>query len=147
MESTVPRVTADITSSPVGEAAGEAGVGARIGRYIVLSVLGTGAMGVVFAAYDPELDRKAALKLLKHSRNLARAQERLRREAQALARLNHVNVVTVYDVGVHEGHVFVAMEFVEGRTLGEWMNEAGSISWRETLRVFVAAGRGVRPVA
>jgi tetratricopeptide (TPR) repeat protein len=105
-------------------------------------------MGVVLAAYDPELDRKAALKLLKHSADRPKARMRLRREAQALAKLNHANVLTVYDVGVHDGQVFLAMEFVEGRTLFEWMRaEPGSSrSWREVVAVFVAAGRGLAAV-
>ncbi|MCA9657275.1 MAG: protein kinase, partial [Myxococcales bacterium] len=93
--------------------------GARIGRYVILEELGAGAMGVVFAAYDPELDRKVAVKLLKPTSGRGArfdAAARLLREAQALARLSHVNVVGVHDVGLHEGQVFIAMEFVEGVT-------------------------------
>jgi tetratricopeptide (TPR) repeat protein/predicted Ser/Thr protein kinase len=135
------RVAADdeIVSSRVSEL----GVGVRIGRYVVLSVLGSGGMGVVLAAYDPELDRKAALKLLKHSGKVDTARERLRREAQALARLNHVNVVTVHDVGMHEGQVFVAMEFVRGQTLRAWIHQDPPRAWSEVLRVFAAAGEGL----
>src|SRR5262249_4359378 len=78
------------------------------GRYVVLSELGVGAMGAVFAAYAPELDRKVALKLLKpRAGPQAPARARLRREAQALAKLAHPNVVGVHDVGVHEGQLFV----------------------------------------
>ena len=117
-----------------------------IGRYVVLTRLGAGAMGVVFAAYDPELDRKVAIKLLKpHGPDLldgSAGMHRLLREAQALARLNHTNVVGVHDVGVHLGQVFVAMEFVEGMTLSAWL-AAQRRSWREVVRVFTAAGRGL----
>jgi tetratricopeptide (TPR) repeat protein/tRNA A-37 threonylcarbamoyl transferase component Bud32 len=116
--------------------------GDSIGRYVVLSRIGAGAMGVVFAAYDPELDRKVAIKLLQSARgDPAAARARLQREAQALARLNHPNVVAVHDVGVHDDRVFVAMEFVEGRTLGAWMAERRS--WREVVKVFEAGGRGL----
>ena len=94
--------------------------GASLGRYTVLGRLGAGAMGVVYAAYDPELDRKVALRVLRppdgdtldateHSKSLALTRERLLREAQALAKLSHPNVVTVYDVGTVGGDVFIAM--------------------------------------
>jgi tetratricopeptide (TPR) repeat protein/predicted Ser/Thr protein kinase len=115
-----------------------------IGRYVVLSELGAGAMGVVMAAYDPELDRKVALKLLRprHGRDTEAARTRLQREAQALAKLNHSNVVGVHDVGLHDGQVFVAMEFVDGHTLGDWAH-AENKDWREVLGVFQEAGRGL----
>ena len=119
--------------------------GTQIGRYVVLEKLGAGGMGVVYGAYDPELDRKVALKLL-----LPRAkgsvgtkeQQRLFREAQAMAQLNHPNVVAVHDVGEHDGRVFLAIEFVLGRTLTAWLAE-GSRSWRDCLDVFLAAGDGL----
>ncbi|MEM9454812.1 MAG: serine/threonine-protein kinase [Myxococcota bacterium] len=113
----------------------------------MLSRLGAGAMGVVFAAYDPELDRKVALKLLKpHSDDQPSARARFQREAKALARLNHPNVVAVHDEGVYEGQMFLAMEFIVGQTLGEWMKPDSAERprpWREVLRVFEAAGRGL----
>ncbi|EDM76387.1 serine/threonine kinase family protein [Plesiocystis pacifica SIR-1] len=133
----------------------------RVGRYMVLERLGSGAMGVVLAAYDPELDRKVALKLIDTRQpTLDRARARLQREAQALAQLGHPNVVAVHDVGSHEGQLFVAMEFVAGQTLSAWMRlEAASElapdtgedadgprptrPWREVLEVFAAAGRGL----
>lgn len=94
---------------------------ASIGRFAVLGPVRAGGMGQVFSAYDPQLDRRVALKLLHgHGDPVERA--RLVREAQALARLAHPNVVAVHEVGAHEGHVFVAMEFVEGTTLREWMD-------------------------
>ena len=91
--------------------------GGAIGRYLVLSLLGRGGMGEVYAAYDPELDRRVALKLLHVAGGSERARKRLVREARALAKLSHPNVVQVHDVGEHAGDVFVAMELVEGQTL------------------------------
>jgi serine/threonine protein kinase len=117
--------------------------GETIGRYLVLSRLGAGAMGVVLAAYDPELDRKVALKLLKPRGGDRRAaQTRLQREAQALAKLSHANVVGVHDVGLHEHGVFVAMEYVEGQTVGDWL-AAGPHPWKVVLEIFLQAGRGL----
>jgi Tfp pilus assembly protein PilF/predicted Ser/Thr protein kinase len=116
--------------------------GTLIGRYVVLSLLGRGGMGVVVAAYDPELDRKVALKLLRpRGRSTGSDRTRLQREAQALAKLDHPNVVGVHDVGIHDEQLFVAMEFVDGRTLGAWL--AGVKPWREVVRVFAAAGLGL----
>ncbi|HET6585514.1 MAG TPA: serine/threonine-protein kinase, partial [Nannocystaceae bacterium] len=119
--------------------------GVAIGRYLVLSRIGAGGMGVVYAAYDPELDRKVALKLLRTDAPAGAdsdAPRRLQREAQALARLDHPNVVAVHDVLDYEGRIVLAMEFVEGDTLGSW-RKARPRSWREILEVFVAAGRGL----
>jgi tetratricopeptide (TPR) repeat protein len=119
--------------------------GAAVGRYVVLGKLGSGAMGVVYTAHDPELDRKVALKLLRPrggAEQLAKGRLRLLAEAQALARLSHPHVVAVHDVGEHEGQVFVAMEFVEGRTLSAWIGQGGH-AWPEVLEVLVQAGRGL----
>jgi tetratricopeptide (TPR) repeat protein len=120
--------------------------GAAVGRYVVLGLVGRGGMGDVYAAYDPELDRKVALKLLHASGAAMESQERSRarllREAKAIARLSHRNVVVVHDAGTIEDRVFVAMEFVEGQTLAAWM--AGKTRpWREIRDVFLAAGRGL----
>jgi tetratricopeptide (TPR) repeat protein/predicted Ser/Thr protein kinase len=116
-----------------------------VGRYVVLDQVGAGAMGVVLAAYDPDLDRKVALKLLKtHDDGTGTARKRLQQEAQALAKLDHPNVVAVHDVGVHDGRVFLAMEFVSGQTLREWLTEPnGPRARSDVLRVFAAAGRGL----
>jgi tetratricopeptide (TPR) repeat protein len=114
----------------------------RVGRYEMRSVLGAGAMGIVYAGYDPELDRPVALKVLLADRGEPDDEGRLQREARAMARLSHPNVVTVYDVGSVGGQVFVAMELVEGRTLTVWLREA-SRAWPEILEVFVGAGRGL----
>ncbi|MEX1366274.1 MAG: protein kinase, partial [Nannocystaceae bacterium] len=124
--------------------------GDLVGRYVVLDQLGEGGMGVVYAAFDPELERRVALKLVKpepgfSSRGSA-GQPRLLREAQALAKLTHPNVVSVYDVGAWQQSVFVAMEFVDGETAAQWIrrrHEHGLPSWREVLSVFVPAGRGL----
>ena len=94
-------------------------------------------MGVVYAAYDQRLDRRVALKLLRRAAATTDARARLLREAQALARLSHPNVVAVHDVGeTDDGHVFIAMELVEGQNLREW--RARAQSWREIVDVFIA---------
>lgn len=116
-----------------------------IGRYRVLDQLGKGGMGVVYSAYDPELDRKVALKLIYGEidvERLHRSQELLRREAQALAKLAHPNIVAIHDVGVHGGQVFVAMEFVAGRTMRQWWEEHDP-DWQDVLMAMVQAGRGL----
>jgi tetratricopeptide (TPR) repeat protein/tRNA A-37 threonylcarbamoyl transferase component Bud32 len=121
----------------------------QIGRYIVLGRLGAGAMGEVLAAYDPRLDRKVAVKRIHPGGgSLEAARIRLEREAQALAKLDHRNVVKVHDVIVHDGSVFVAMEFVEGQTLGEWMRgeDGRPRHWREIVPVFEAFGAGLAAV-
>ncbi|MCA9698576.1 MAG: serine/threonine protein kinase, partial [Myxococcales bacterium] len=119
-------------------------LGRRVGRYVILEELGAGAVGQVFAAYDPQLDRKVALKRLqsKARKRRAVAESRLRREAQALARLNHVNVVTVHEVAVYDGQLYIVMEYVAGQTLRAWLERPRD--WREVLRVFTAAGRGLQ---
>lgn len=120
--------------------------GDSLGRLEVGEILGRGAFGVVVAAYDPELKRKLAIKLLKpevfESNSGRDAHKRLLREARAMAKISHVNVVTVHDIGTVDGQVYVAMEFVEGGNLGHWLAEAER-SWQEILDVFVQAGRGL----
>ncbi len=135
----------DAVSMPAGEERTDGtgiGAGSRLGRYVILYRLGSGGMGVVFAAYDPELDRKVAIKLVRMETDSPAAREALRREAQAMARLSHPNIVAVHDVG-GEGHdVFLAMDLIDGLTLDEWL-KLEKRSWREVLRVFVQAGRGL----
>jgi serine/threonine protein kinase len=114
--------------------------GDAVGRYVAIRPLGAGGMGVVFAAYDPELDRKVAIKLL-HSHQES-GHRRLLREARALARLSHPNVVAIHDVGEHAGRVFPSMEFVDGRTLRDWL-AAAPRGPREVLEVFIPAARGL----
>ncbi|HWB80900.1 MAG TPA: serine/threonine-protein kinase [Nannocystaceae bacterium] len=113
----------------------------RIGRYAVIERIGEGAMGVVYAAFDPELSRKLAIKVLHRTQEPEAARQRLVREAQALARLSHPNVVQIYDVGTHDNSVWVAMELAEGGTLRQWL--ATPRSWREALSALQQAGRGL----
>jgi tetratricopeptide (TPR) repeat protein len=116
--------------------------GRAIGRYLLLSILGEGGMGTVYTAYDPKLDRKVALKVLRGGVG-EHMQTRLLREAQAMARLPHPNVVPVHDVGTEGAQVFIAMELVEGTTVAEWVQERKR-PWREIVRVFREAGRGLQ---
>jgi predicted Ser/Thr protein kinase len=118
-------------------------VALRIGRFTVIRRVGMGGMGEVFAAYDEQLDRRVAVKLLRGGRDEERLRGRVLREAQAMARLSDPNVAQVYDVGVHEGRVFVAMEFVDGPTLAQWLRLARR-SQAEILDVFCQAGRGLQ---
>ncbi len=126
---------------PVTDRLDRLGPGATLGRYVVLEKIGAGGMGVVYAAYDRELGRKVALKVL-HGRGDDLSRQRLVREAQAMAKLAHPNVVTVHDVGEHEGHTFIAMEFIEGQSLDRWLAGAPR-DWREIVGVFLQAGRGL----
>ncbi|MBL9104525.1 MAG: serine/threonine protein kinase [Myxococcales bacterium] len=117
----------------------------RIGRFTAVRQLGSGAMGVVYMAYDEQLDRKVAIKLLQGRPQAGHAslgQARLLREAQAMAHVSHPNVAAVYDVGPFEDQVFVAMEFVEGKTLAGWLAERER-PWREVVEMFAQAGRGL----
>ena len=127
----------------MGLPAGALTPGKRVGRYQILERVGRGGMGEVYAAYHPDLDRKIALKVVHEAgADTADRQARLLREARSIARLSHPNVVTVYDAGTVADHVYVAMEFVDGQTIDRWL-AASPRSWREILKVFVAAGRGL----
>jgi tetratricopeptide (TPR) repeat protein len=145
-----PTVTSGDETEPGGAtlylAAAELPHGTRVDRYLVLSKLGAGGMGVVYDAYDPELDRRIALKLVRDGDEpSARSRhERLLREARTMAQLEHPNVIRVYDAGTtpvdnREG-VFVAMELVRGQRMGAWCRHRPQ---REILRALVAAGRGL----
>jgi len=114
--------------------------GELVDRFSILHPLGSGGLGDVLAAYDPELDRRIALKFLRAPKRQGTA--RLLREAQAMARLRHPNVITVYDVGVDAGEVFIAMELVEGQTLATWLHERAR-PWTEVRDAMVEAGRGL----
>jgi serine/threonine protein kinase len=119
-------------------------VGEQIGRFVILSKIGEGGMAVVHAAYDPELDRKVAIKVLRGDSQGERQSlglARMLREAQAMARLNHPNIVQVYEVGSIGKEVFIAMEFIQGRTLRVWLQTRPS--WREVVQVFLQAGEGL----
>ena len=126
----------------VGGARDELAPGVAIGHFVIERKVGAGGMGEVYAAHDPRLDRRVAIKVLRPTSRAADAATRLVREAQALAKLAHPNVVAVYEVGEADGRVFLAMQFVEGETLGEHLARARP-RWDEVLRLYVAAGRGL----
>lgn len=115
----------------------------RIGRFVILRVLGEGGMGIVYSAYDEQLDRKVAVKFLYRSKSEPGARRaRALPEAQAMARVSHPNVLQVYEVGEVSGQVFIAMEFVEGMTLANWQSQSER-TWEEILSVYRAAGQGL----
>jgi tetratricopeptide (TPR) repeat protein len=118
----------------------------NLGRYILLQRLASGGMGVVYVAYDPELDRKVALKLVRSdvpSDALARiVRARFVREAQAMAKVSHPNVVPIYDVALLGDRVFLAMELVEGQNGRSWLQTAHP-SPKEALAMYLQAGRGL----
>jgi len=118
--------------------------GTRVGRYELGPPLGRGASGVVCEAWDPELRRDVAIKLVDPSllSHPKRAQARLSREAKALARVHDPHVVRVFDVGTWRGRVFIAMERLDGGTLDDW-RRAQPRSWKQVVSRWVAAGRGL----
>jgi tetratricopeptide (TPR) repeat protein/predicted Ser/Thr protein kinase len=139
-------LVADAFQSATVEGPRILGPGTTLDRYVVLEAVGAGAMGVVYAAYDPELGRKVALKVLRPdpladspSRG---ARRRLLREAQALAKLSHPHVIAIHDVGTLDGEIFLTMEFIEGGTLGGWL-ASGKRSWRAVLELLRQAGEGL----
>lgn len=113
----------------------------QIGRYRLMEQVGSGGMGVVYRAHDESLDRTVALKLLRAEIDTNTGTERLQREARSMAKISHPNVVTVFDVGVFEGAVFVAMEFVDGATLRAWLDQARSVG--DILATIRQAGEGL----
>ncbi len=127
---------------------GQAALPTVVGRFEILRSVGRGGMGAVYAAHDPQLDRKVALKLLHNDRGGGGSgpTEGLLAEARALARLNHANVVTVYETGVHDGALFLAMEFLDGGTLAAWAREHPArtrTDARATVRLYLRAGAGL----
>jgi hypothetical protein len=117
----------------------------QIGRFLVRSRLGAGGMGVVYAAHDPTLDRAVAIKLIRATRGGLHDSEdtgRLLREAQALAKLSHPNVVSVYEVGRLDDQIYLVMELVRGHDLGRWLGKEPR-SWDQILDVYCEAGRGL----
>ena len=148
----LPGMGAGDASAAAGPGAGpgagiegdDALIGTTVGRYRVLARLGAGGMGVVYRALDPVLDRTVALKVLPPLDEPRRTvlESRLRREAQALARLDHPNALAVYDVGIARASLFVAMQFVDGTTLDHAIAEP-ALPPRRILALYVAAGRGL----
>lgn len=119
--------------------------GDQINRYLIVRRVGSGAMGEVYEAYDTDLERKVALKILRAPANTdGDAPARWLREARALARLSHANVIKVHDVGEWAGARWIAMEFVDGQTLRSWASQPRS--WREVLAVLRASAHGLGAV-
>ncbi|HVG62051.1 MAG TPA: serine/threonine-protein kinase [Hyalangium sp.] len=154
MESSSPAKAAS-SGSASSEASGEPrrsgeeglpGRGDSMGRFLILERVGKGGMGVVYAAWDPDLGRRVAIKLLRtdkpHAEGRAVAQARLLREAQAMARVSHPHVISIFDVSTLGEDVFLAMEYVDGSNLRKWLKEQPR-PWRKVLDVFLAAGRGL----
>ncbi len=115
--------------------------GTLLGRYVIVDQLGAGGMATVYVAYDAQLARRVAIKVLRPDSRDPDAHARMLREAQAMARLSHRNVLAVHDVGSFGGGVFIATEYVEGQTLKAWL--AQPRGWREILAVLASAGRGL----
>ncbi|HSK04117.1 MAG TPA: serine/threonine-protein kinase, partial [Kofleriaceae bacterium] len=111
----------------------------KLGRYHLLEMIGAGGMGVVWGAFDPELDRRVAIKLVKTE--LSAARERILAEGKALAKLSHPNVVSVYDVGVVDDQIYIVMEWVRGRNLRAYCREPRTV--RELVAIYRAAGEGL----
>lgn len=119
--------------------------GDQIGRFRVGRVLGRGGMGLVVAATDDDLDRTVAIKIVRPSGDGStspRSRQRLLREARSMARISHPNVITVHEVGTVGDDIFLAMEFVDGGTLDDWIAEADR-EWSAIVRAWLAAGRGL----
>jgi len=118
--------------------------GSKLGRYVVVELRGAGGMGVVYAAHDPELDRKVALKVLHPGLGLPGAERaaRMEREARAIARLAHPNVVAIFDTGSHDDTAFIAMELVEGGSVDSWLR-AEPRPWSEVLAIYLQAAAGL----
>ena len=116
----------------------------QVGRFELRDRLGSGGFGVVYLAFDRDLDREVALKLGRADRSAgaARDRDRMLREARAMARLAHPNVVPVYEVGLHESRVYVAMERVAGTTVRTWL-AAARPTWQRIVEIYVQAGRGL----
>lgn len=117
--------------------------GDLVGRYVVLGIIGAGGMGIVYLAYDPELDRRVALKVLRSEfSHLDTVGPSLLQEAKSMAQLSDPNVCTVYEVGASKGAVFIAMEYIDGETMSDWL-ESRPRTWKDIVEVMVQAGRGL----
>jgi predicted Ser/Thr protein kinase len=113
----------------------------RLGRFELLETIGEGGMGVVYRARDEVLSRDVAIKMVRGTPSGER-RTRLLREAQAMAKLSHPNLVTIYDAGIEDGDVYLCMELVRGRSLSQWLDQE-TRSFSEILQVYLAAGRGL----
>ncbi|MEO7733136.1 MAG: serine/threonine-protein kinase [Kofleriaceae bacterium] len=124
-----------------GPASTELVPGASVGKYRLDRVLGAGGMGVVWAAFDPDLERPVAIKVLRSLDSVDTLRTRLLREARAMARLKHPNVLTVYEVGTDRNRDYIAMELIDGADLDGWL--ATKPARPEIVAALVAAGRGL----
>src|SRR5947209_6280876 len=113
----------------------------RFGRYRVERTLGEGGMGTVYAAFDAELQRKVAVKVLRRTHDRNRRCDRAVREARAMALLSHPNIVVVHEVGTDPDHEFIVMELIDGTTLADWL--ATNPARDDVIEAFVEAGRGL----
>jgi hypothetical protein len=133
------RSTVSGAPAPTGPTIAPPSMPAQVGRYQVRRTLGHGAMGVVYAAWDPELEREVAVKLVRGQS--AGGAARLAREARAMAQVRHPAVIVVHDAGVLDGEVFVVMELVAGGTLADWL--ATKPAWRDVIARARLAGAGL----
>ncbi|MCA9686176.1 MAG: protein kinase, partial [Myxococcales bacterium] len=138
--------TRDLPDDATGAAPESLSPGSAIARYQVIRKLGAGAMGVVYLAYDRQLERNLAIKLMLPNAHHRHATARLVREARGLARLSHPNVVSIFDIGSHAGSLYIAMEYVPGQTLRKWLKAEPKPAWTETLAVLLQAGRGLAAI-
>jgi serine/threonine protein kinase len=133
-------------SAALGEDTDALAPGTRVGRYVVERRIGRGGMGAVYAANDPDLNRRVAVKVLRAEMLSTEARQqmgtRLLREAQAMARLCHPDVIIVYDVGTFRDQLFVAMEYVDAGTLRQW-RAAKHRTYAEMLAIYERAGSGL----
>src|SRR3569623_1020509 len=139
-----PDSTLDMPQAEVVAAGSDIVAGAAIGHFRVRRKLGAGGMGVVLEAEDADLGRRVALKLVRTEADTPQYRDRLLREAKAMARLEHPNVVRVYEGGSDRGRLFIAMEFVDGVTLTVWLQERRA--WREVVAMFQQVGAGLAAV-
>ncbi|MEM7159394.1 MAG: serine/threonine-protein kinase [Myxococcota bacterium] len=136
-----PTVSSDGEHAPIAPVTLQ--TGSRLGRYVVLDPVGSGGMGVVYGGYDPEIDRKVALKLVRVARDdEGQHRKRLLQEARAMGQLAHPNIVAVYDVGTSDAGVFVAMEFIDGLTLHAWQRTEPR-RWSEIIEIYRQTGLGL----
>ena len=139
-----PDSTLDMPQADIVAASSDIVPGAALGHFRVRRKLGAGGMGVVLEAEDADLGRRVALKLVRTEADTPQYRDRLLREAKAMARLEHPNVVRVYEVGSDRGRLFIAMEFVDGVTLTVWLQERRG--WRDVVAMFQQVGAGLAAV-
>lgn len=116
----------------------------RLGRYQIREIIGEGAMACVYRAFDPEINRSLAIKLLKAQLRLdGEYRNRFLREAKGAGVLSHPNIVTVFDVGEDQGHPYIAMELVEGGTLGDEIKNRKALTTRDIVEIGIQLTRAL----